>query len=69
VVCDRTRLAGQFQAPEIERLGHQHVSSGEQQLARFDIGGVGIGGHDEPAIVGVERGGVDALLIGLTAQG
>ena len=35
----------------------------------WTIGGVGIGGYDELAIVRVERSGVDALLIGPIAQG
>ena len=50
VVRDRTRFAPQGQIPEIERLGHEDISSHEQELARLDISGVGVGGHDELAI-------------------
>ncbi len=50
VVSDRTRFAPQFQISKIELLGHEDIPSHEQQLARLDVCGVGVGGYDELAI-------------------
>jgi hypothetical protein len=69
MVRDWTRFAPQLQIPDIEWLGHEHVSSHEQQLARLNICGIGIGSYDELALTRVKRSGVDTLLIWPIAQG
>ena len=64
----RTAISTVGWIPGIERLGHEHISPGEEQLA-LGIGGVGIGGHEELAIIGVDRVDADARLAGLVGYG